>query len=279
MSIQISDPMLPELYKVTKIQENTHDTFTLEMVPKNKTKIFSFLPGQFNMIYLFGVGEVPISISGDPSSTDFLVHTIRAVGTVTDAMSKIKEGQTVGIRGPFGSHWPIEKAMGKDVLLIAGGIGLAPLRPVVYYILAHRSKYRKVVLLYGTRSPDDIIYEEEYQNWQENFDITVETTVDNTDSEWQGHVGIVSALISKKDFSPTNMVAIICGPEIMMHFSVQELVRREVTWNDIYISMERNMKCAIGFCGHCQYGAKFICKDGPVFCYSSIQETLKRREI
>ena len=228
---------------------------------------FHFLPGQFNMLYLFGVGEVPISISGDPNKPQKLVHTIRAVGPVTKAMRAVRRGDTLGVRGPFGSRWPVQEAAGKDVLIVAGGIGLAPLRPVVYEILAKRKNYGQIALLYGTRTPADMLYSKELEQWGKRADLQAHITVDRASGTWSGNVGVVPTLIPKAQFNPRNTIAMICGPEVMMRFTVRDLQKHGVALEDIYISMERNMKCAVGFCGHCQFGPTFICKEGPVFRY------------
>jgi NAD(P)H-flavin reductase len=231
------------------------------------------------MLYLFGVGEIPISISGDPSKPKRLVHTTREVGTVTRAMRKLKRGEVLGVRGPFGSHWPVEDAKGNDVVIVTGGIGLAPLRPALYAILSEREKYGKVVLLYGARTPADILYRQELEQWRARFDLEVHVTVDRAMSGWRGNVGVVTTLIPKAPFDPLNTHAFVCGPEIMMRFTVMELQKRGVPTDAIFLSMERNMKCAIGFCGHCQFGPTFVCKDGPVYRYDRIKEWLAKWEI
>ncbi|MBX7219369.1 MAG: FAD/NAD(P)-binding protein [Blastocatellia bacterium] len=272
-------PMLPVPYVVDKVRQETHDTFTLELNQPGTKAGFSFLPGQFNMLYVFGVGEVPISISGDPLAPRPLVHTTRAVGTVTAAMRKLKRGDMLGVRGPFGTHWPIEQATGDDIILVAGGIGLAPLRPVLYHVLAHRSSYGKVVLLYGTRSPADILFQKELEVWRGRFDIEALVTVDRSSDHWRGNVGVVTNLIRRAGFDPHHSTAFVCGPEVMMHFTVLELGRRGVPDNRVFVSMERNMKCAVGFCGHCQYGPTFICKDGPVFRFDHIRWLFGKREV
>lgn len=271
--------MYPDLYRVRQSHQETHDTFTLELEPSNGAKIFSYEPGQFNMIYVFGVGEVPISISGDPSVHKGFMHTTREVGAVTRAMRELKRGDTVGIRGPFGTHWPVEQAEGMDVVIVAGGIGLAPLRPALYRLLAQREKFGKIVLLYGTRSPSDILYQKELQKWRSQFDLEVYVTVDRAIGNWRGNVGVVPSLISKAPFDPTLAVVMICGPEVMMRFTIEELKRRGVARERIFVSMERNMKCGMGFCGHCQFGPVFTCKDGPVFRYDRIEEFFGKREI
>ena len=269
--------MIPKWLPISRVQKETHDTFTIELEPSDGE--FRFLPGQFNMLYHFGVGEIPISISGDPAMGEKLIHTIRSVGTVTRAIQKIKKGDLVGIRGPFGTHWPIEEAVGNDVVIVAGGIGLAPLRPSIYHIISNRQKYGKFVLLYGTRTPNDILFQKELEHWRGRFDMEVHVTVDRAGAEWKGNVGVVTNLITRSHFDPFNTVAMICGPEIMMRFTVQELQKRGVKTEDIYISMERNMKCGIGFCGHCQCGQFFICKDGPVFPFTTIKDIFVKREI
>jgi NAD(P)H-flavin reductase len=279
MAIDVHDPMLPHPYSVRRLRKETHDTITLELDPCNGMEAFPFAAGQFNMLYVFGIGEVPISISGDPAQLPTLVHTLRAVGTVTRAICSLKRGAVLGVRGPFGSRWPVEEAVGKDVLLVVGGIGLAPLRPVVYHLLAHREKYGRVVLLYGARSSEDLLYRHQLEQWRARFDVEVQVTVDRATGAWRGHVGVVTTLIPKASFDPLEAVAMVCGPEVMMRFTVMELLRCGISAENIFVSMERNMKCAIGFCGHCQFGPTFVCKEGPVFCYDHINAWFGRREI
>ncbi len=271
--------MTPVPYVIKKMHRDTADTFTIELVDAEKGTGLAFAPGQFNMLYAFGGGEVPISISGDPTSIKKLIHTIRVVGPVTRALRRLKAGDTVGVRGPFGAPWPVDKAVGNDVVLVTGGIGLAPLRPALYYLLANRKKYGRIILLYGARTPSDILYRTELEHWRARFDLEVEVTVDRSDESWWGNVGVVPMLISRAPFDPLNSVAMICGPEVMMRFTVMALRKQGMETGDIYVSMERNMKCAIGLCGHCQFGSKFVCKDGPVFNYDTIAELFNKREI
>lgn len=270
-------PMTPVIGRIRRHRRETHDTFTLEIELEGKNP-FRFAPGQFNMLYVFGVGEVPISISGDPAEEGVLRHTTREVGIVTRAMRRLKENDFIGIRGPFGCAWPVEEAKGRDVVIIAGGIGLAPLRPVLYHLMAHRDAYHRVTILYGARTPEDILYQQELSRWSSRFDVEVYATVDRATRKWHGNVGVITTLIPRAPFNPKNAIAMVCGPEVMMHFTVHELHRRGVKSEQIYVSMERNMKCAIGMCGHCQYGSAFVCKDGPVFRFDEIEEVFSVRE-
>jgi NAD(P)H-flavin reductase len=228
---------------------------------------------------VFGKGEVPISISGDPGKPRTLTHTLRAVGTVTQALSRLKKQDMLGIRGPFGSHWPVTESKGNDVVIVAGGIGLAPLRPAIYQLLAQRDQFGKIIILYGTRTPKDILFQRELEHWRGRFDLNVQVTVDASLKGWAGHVGVVPRLISKINFDPLHTSAFICGPEVMMRFTIPELTKRGLRESNIHVSMERNMKCAIGFCGHCQYGPTFICKDGPVFRFDRIQPLFGKKEL
>lgn len=275
----LTDHMLPRLFRVQRARKETEDTFTLELVPDDGLEMPPFLPGQFNMIYVYGVGEIPISISGDPARRNVLVHTTRAVGSVTRVMRHLKPGDCVGVRGPYGTSWPIQEAIGKDVVIVAGGIGAAPLRPAMYHILNHREQYGKVVMLYGARSPSDILFRKELEQWRAKFDLDVYVTVDRSTEAWRGSVGVVTRLIPRAPFDPSNTLAMMCGPEVMMRFATIDLEKRGVRLDQIYLSLERNMKCAIGLCGHCQFGPVFVCKDGPVFKYSQVQDLMNKWEL
>jgi NAD(P)H-flavin reductase len=275
----VMQPMVPSPHRILKVRRETGDVFTIETQPETEVSGFPFAPGQFNMVYVFGVGEVPLSISGDPARTKTLTHTIRGVGWVTRALQGMKKGDMIGVRGPFGNPWPMEVAPGNDVLIIAGGVGLAPVRPVIYQLLAEREKYGRISVLYGARSPDDMLYAKELEKWRGRFDLEVEVSVDSAQRGWMGNVGVVTQLIPKAISDPENTLAMICGPEIMMRFTITELQKQGMSDTSIYLTMERNMKCAIGFCGHCQFGPQFICKDGPVFRYDRIRNIFGKREM
>jgi len=279
MATGIPDPLLPRRYRVRRVRREAQETFTLELEPADHEGSFPFAPGQFSMLYVFGVGEVPISISGDPHRPETLIHTVRAVGPVTKALSRLSRGETLGVRGPFGSHWPVEEARGHDVVLVAGGLGLAPLRPVLYELLPNRERYGRIVLLYGARTPQELLYTRELEHWRGRFDLEVGITVDSAPGGWRGNVGVVTALIPRASFDPLHTVAMVCGPEVMIRFTVLELQKRGVGPDRLFISMERNMQCAVGFCGHCQFGPTFICKDGPVFRYDRVQPFIGIREV
>lgn len=273
---QGSSPMKPLRYKVSEIWEETGDVYTMVLKPLEK-KLKSSKPGQFNMLYRFGAGEVPISVSGVRSNGD-IIHTIRDVGPVTHSLHRLKVGEEIGLRGPFGRGWPVEETHGKDVLIVAGGIGLAPLRPVIHSICRHRKRFGNVSLLYGARSTEDLLFEEEWLTWVMDHQIEMNASVDQALSSWDGQIGVVTPLIQDIPLSQ-NMIAMACGPEIMMRFVYLSLKKRGLSQKKVYLSLERNMKCAIGHCGHCQYRGYFMCKEGPVFRYDEINDLFLMREI
>jgi NAD(P)H-flavin reductase len=275
----LADPMLPRPARVLQVDKETHDTFTLSLEAGNANGRPSFAPGQFSMLYVFGVGELPISISGDPEEPGRLVYTVRSVGKATNALVTRTAGETLGVRGPFGTNWPMTKARGKDIVVIAGGIGLAPLRPAIYHILRHRGDYKRLIVLYGARTPRDMLYRKQLAAWTYLPDTQILTTVDYGGLSWRGYVGVVTTLFRYVRLQPNKTVALVCGPEIMMRYVVRELESRGVGSADTYLSMERNMKCAVGFCGHCQLGPYFACKDGPVFPLSRMQDWIGKYEL
>ena len=255
----VADPILPEPFRVRDARQETHDTWSLTLDPAGDG-VPGFKPGQFAMLYAFGTGEVPISVA----RTEPLVHTIRAVGAVTRALCALKPGDVVGVRGPYGTAWPLEEAEGRDVVVVAGGIGLPPLRPVIERLLAERERYGRVSILYGGRSPEELLYPHEIEHWRSRFDVTVEVIVDTAGAEWRGRVGVVTKLIPRAELDPENAIAMMVGPEVMMRFVSAALNDRGLADDSIWLSLERSMKCAVGHCGHCQLGPLFVCKDGPV---------------
>jgi NAD(P)H-flavin reductase len=270
--------MLPSVARVRRRRRDGPQVWTLDL-EEEAGGAGGFAPGQFNMLTVFGVGEVPISLSGDPAAPDSLVHTIRAVGAVSGALTRLPLGAALGLRGPFGAGWPMEEAAGRDVVVVAGGLGLAPLRPALYRLLAERERYGNIVLLYGTRSPDDILFRRELEAWRRRLDIDIEVTVDHALGDWHGHIGVVTTLIPRSAFDPLHAIALVCGPEVMMRFAIGALRDAGLADEAIYLSMERNMKCAVGLCGHCQFGPAFVCRDGPVFRYDRLRALLSLKEI
>lgn len=269
---------VPRLYRVLHSQRELTDTVTLRLSPLSG-QCPKFHPGQFNMLYQFGVGEIPISMSGDPSEKGTYVHTIREVGAVSGALATAAIGSTVGLRGPFGRGWPLPAPEGWDIVMVAGGLGLAPLRPAIYDLLAHRERYGRILVLFGSRNSEGLLYRKELERWNESLGIEVELTVDHASSGWSGNVGVVPALIPRARLRPKKTIALVCGPEVMMRFAVKALESSGVDSNCIFVSMERNMKCAVGLCGHCQFGPTFVCKDGPVLRFDLIANQFSVREL
>lgn len=278
-AIARDDPSLPRPVRIASKRSELSDTFSIELVPTDDVPLPAFQPGQFNMLYAFGVGEVAISISSDPGGAACRVHTIRAAGRVTRHLETMAVDDVIGVRGPFGTPWPVTRAHGHDLVIVAGGIGLAPLRPVVYYCLAQRRRYGRVSLYYGARTPDDILYAQQLLSWLGRRDLRVAVTVDRAGREWQGSVGVVTGLMDGEISNPRRTVAMVCGPEAMMRFVCRTLNEQGVDDRQIYVSMERNMQCALGYCGHCQLGPTFVCKDGPVLRYDRIKPFFRIREL
>jgi NAD(P)H-flavin reductase len=238
---------------------------------------YGFEPGQFNMLYLFGVGEIPISIGSDPAHPDRLGHTIRFVGRVTDAFRALGPGAELGVRGPFGTPWPLSVAAGGDLVVVAGGLGICPVRPAVEYAMRRRSAYRRIVLLLGARTPELLPYKDQLHRWVEETGrrgVEIHLTVDERDADWPYGVGVVTTLFERAALEPDRTTAFVCGPEVMMRFAGAGLVELGVPGDRVYVSLERNMQCAIGLCGHCQLGASFVCRDGPVFAFDRIRDAL-----
>ena len=266
----------PRQWTVTTVREDTRDVVTLGLAPPGP---FEFAPGQFNMLYRPGIGEVPVSISGDPANAGHVLHTIRDVGPVTKALCALRPGQRVGVRGPYGTSWPVAAAEGGDLVIVAGGIGLPPLRPALYQALSRRERFGRVVLLYGARTPGDLLFTRELAVWRSRFDLEVRVTVDTATRDWRGNVGVVPGLIPHASFDADVTTAFVVGPEVMMRFAVRALRAAGVADDRVYLSMERNMQCAAALCGHCQLGPFLVCRDGPVFSYQVLAPWLGIREV
>jgi len=275
----VLNPMLTHPVPIRRVIWENDDTFTLTLDLDDALPEYRFLPGQFNMLYVYGMGEVAISISSDPSRKGTLDHTIHRVGSVTTALAHKKRGDVIGLRGPFGSTWPVDAARGKDVCIATGGIGLAPLRPVIFSILRERDQFGRVIVMYGGRSALDLLYRVELEKWENENQVEALVTVGRGDTSWKGHIGVVTTLFSHIKLDTRNTVAFVCGPEVMMKYTVDELENRGLSQDQVYLSMERNMKCAVGFCGHCQMGPTFICKEGPVYPLPKIRHLLDRKEL
>lgn len=275
-----NNPWLTQPANIQAIRPETPGvaTYDLAFHDPQVARRFRFEPGQFNMLYLPGYGESAISISSDPEQRDTLSHTVRVAGNVTQALSRMRVGQQIGVRGSFGSPWPVRTCRGMDVVIACGGIGLAPLRPAIYHILNHRDDYGRVLLLYGARTSGDLLYVSEHEPWRDAH-IEVEITVDMGDPEWRGHIGVVPVLFYRLRLQPERTCVFTCGPEIMMRFVIFEALARKVSPRQIYMSMERNMSCAVGLCGHCQLGPAFVCKDGPVFTYEHLEPYLNWEDL
>ncbi len=229
------------------------------------------------MLYLYGVGEIPVSIAQDPERPGLLQHTIRAVGRVTRGMAALQEGDRIGIRGPFGRGWPMGRLGGRDVLIVTGGLGCAPVLPVIKQVIHQREDYGRVAILQGVKHSNDMIWKERYAAWARLPDTQVLLAADVAAPGWQGISGQVTALFDRLEMDAGNTCTMVCGPEPMMVASAKELLAGGYRSDDIWLSMERNMQCAIGHCGHCQYGETFVCRNGPVFPYPEIQHLLGGR--
>ena len=264
--------MAPRAFVVARRTRETPDTWTLELEPAAGEPL-RVEPGQFTMLYAFGIGEVPISVSAAPD--DVLVHTVRAVGAVTKAICAAEPGAVLGVRGPLGNAWPLGE--GGDAVVVAGGIGLAPLRGVVHESLRRRADFRDVAVLYGGRTPGDLLYVDDLERWRETLQVDV--TVDAAAPGWVGKVGFVAKLVGSARFDPADTTAFVCGPEIMMRTSANALLDRGVPAERIWVSMERNMQCGVGLCGHCQLGPTLICRDGPVYRWDTVEPLMAVREL
>ena len=245
-------------------------TFTMRFTEPRVRRAYRFAAGQFNMLYAYGVGEVPISIVSDPEEPETLEHTISAVGRVTNVMARWKVGDVAGVCGPYGRGWPLDEARGREVIIVTGGLGCAPVVGVIDYIFRRREEYGALHILHGVKTPRDLLYRGRFEAWQRHPRTRVYLTADRPDIAWRHRVGVVTNLFDEISPDPSAVV-MMCGPEVMMRFAARVLCDKGVGDDAIYLSMERHMQCAIGLCGHCQFGPHFVCKDGPVFCYATVK--------
>lgn len=269
------DCLTPTPTRVRQVRRETHDTVTMEFEAPAGCR---FLPGQFNMLYAFGVGEAAISLSGDPSDPTRIFHTIRRVGPVTNALTAMTSDGVIGIRGPFGSSWSIDEARGRDLVIVSGGIGIAPLRPVIFDVLSRRSEFGKVTLLHGVRSLEDHLYAEDLDAWSRSGLIDVHLAATKGGPGWPWRVGVVTTHFDSVTIDPKRTLGFVCGPDVMIRFALREFEKRGVRDDRLFVSLERNMQCAVGFCGRCQFGPSFVCRDGPVFRLDRIRQFLDVRE-
>jgi len=267
-----TDPWLPISAQLVNVTQEISGVATYDFVLDGTIQPFQYVAGQFNMLYIPGVGEAAISLSG--MTGQVLHHTIREAGNVTHAIAQLKPGMSLGLRGPFGTAWPLEQCIGKDIILAAGGIGLAPVRPIIHAVLNDPARFGKLKVLHGARSPNGLLYTSEYDVWR-NQGIQVEVIVDRADTTWKGQVGVITQLMDRLPLTrPSETILMTCGPEVMMHFVARSALSRGISEQQIWLSLERHMNCAIGHCGHCQLGLAFVCKDGPVFRYDRIKPLL-----
>lgn len=274
-------PMLPMTAEVVDYIQESPSIFTLRLrlAEAAQQVAYSFAPGQFNMLYLFGVGEVPISIVSDPQDESLIDHTIRAVGRVTDGLAKLRPGDQLGLRGPFGRGWPMKEAEGKDVMIVTGGLGCAPVVAVINYVLMRRQQFGQLTIIQGVKHSDELIWRARYDYWNSLPNTQVLIAADHGGTLWPYHHGRVTEVFDRAKGDPANTISMLCGPEGMLKAASEKLVIMGVSEEQIYLSMERNMQCAVGHCGHCQYGAAFVCKDGPVFAYPAVKPYLGMRGI
>ena len=264
---------IPRATIIQNIEQLTHDTnlYTLKFKENRKSECSEsdYKPGQFVQLSILGAGEAPISLCSSPTEQGYFELCVRNMGLVTAAAHRLKKGDEVGIRGPYGNSFGVEELKGQDLVFIAGGIGLAPLRSAIKYVLDNRTDYGDVIILYGARTKGDIVFAAELDQWSRQQQLKVFTTIDMPQDGWTGHVGVVTTLFDKIK-QAFKYKAFVCGPPIMIHFAIKELLDAGWTGDDIIMTLERHMKCGVGKCGHCYLGGKYVCTDGPVFTYSQL---------
>lgn len=263
---------------VERTQESpTIFTLKLRLDDAAAQAAYRFAPGQFNMLYLYGVGEAPISIMSDPEERDGIGHTVRALGRVTRGLTALQPGDKLGLRGPFGRGWPLQEMGGNDIVLVTGGLGCAPVVSIIHYVMRRRERYGKLVIIQGVKHAEDLIWREQYDRWATRPNTQVLVAASQGGARWPWHVGHVSELFGLARFNPARAVAMMCGPEGMMRAAAENVLARGLPESQLYLSMERNMQCAVGRCGHCQLGGLFVCGDGPVFNWSRVKALLAHR--
>ena len=262
-------PYLPKWAQISRIEDltGTEKLFEMHLVSGEP---LGHNPGQFVELSVMGIGEAPISISSAPRKTNSFELAIRKVGNLTNAVHGLIVGDTVGIRGPFGTHFPVEETRGKNILFVAGGIGLVPMRSFIHFVLEHREEYGEVTILFGTRNPSERLFLDELEQWRKRKDIRYLETVDRADQGWNGHVGVITTLFPKIDVDPSKTYCVIVGPPVMYRFAILEAKAKGIPDSQIFLSLERRMKCGLGKCGHCQINHFYVCQDGPVFRYTDI---------
>lgn len=275
-SVQRANPWHTETVRIDDIVQEAEGiaTYRLSVAVPAKELDYRFIPGQFNMLYLPGVGESAISMSGDPEEGSSWIHTVRVAGNVTRTLAGLSIGETLGLRGPFGTGWPVDELAGQDVVVVAGGLGLAPLRPLLYYFMNHRDQFGSIQVICGARTPDGLLFQSEYTDWRQRG-LDIQLTVDRSTPDWTGQIGVVTLLIDRMNLArPESTSLLTCGPEVMMKYAAISAMKRGIPAEKIWVSLERNMQCAVGLCGHCQLGPEFICKDGPVLRYDRVGQFL-----
>lgn len=273
----MNDLFLPQIAHVSDVWNETPDTktFALRLRDTEDRKNFEYLPGQFLELSVFGYGEAPFCIASSPTRPEVLETTVRRTGLLTDALHKLAEGDEVGIRGPFGNGFDVKAAQGKDLLFVAGGIGLPPLRSLIWNVLDERPRFGRVAVLYGARTPTDLVYKQELEEWGKRSDVELYVTVDAAQRDWTGAVGVVPSLLKKVTLHPESTLAFVCGPPIMIKIAIQDLLALGLKEEAVISTLERMMQCGIGKCNHCAIGHRYVCRDGPVFNYSQIREMVE----
>jgi len=263
-------PFLPEIGTILKVTELTAKEKVFEIALADRP--LGHTPCQFVQVSMFGIGEAPISISSSPTVSDTFELCVRNVGSVTSAIHRLKPGDKVGIRGPFGNGFPTEKILGKDVLFVCGGLGLAPLRSLIRWSLEHRRSFGRLITFYGSKNPSELLYKNELEQWKNSQEMEFHVTVDRPDDSWTGNTGVITTLFNRVQLDPLKTVAVVVGPPVMYKFVILELLKRAVMESRIYVSLERRMRCGLGKCGHCQMNGIYVCQEGPVFCYSDVKK-------